>query len=668
MFNLSKQSQLPSASIEGDITGAFDELGNEYENPSEVEQSSGETIEAIGDDQKQELLEQAKNIPIWDYFLELESEFPYLVPDLEAVRTKSGMQRIEDSMNPGAIAALSQQLAEANVEATATLLGGAPDVELSKLNILNAARRARMERMRNLENQPGAVPIAAFNLNRHKTAQIENMGGPKFPVANSGEFIASFLDDLLLWNGEPGTQQYEMSRIAYEEVRNAVSSGFEEEANSILEQIVELDPITQRAEAEESLLKIYNVMLAPMAKSGEPQQNPEVQPMEQMEQMEPVMSENKPEGIVRYNLSDHILNNKTAGEGFVKTAADQFGQQYLLYGPTEKRVCPKLRGKNLSVGDIVSEYTCRHHCIDGIVIDDNKTICGEALWRANGMDKYSREYVNADGDIVGGYINKRFQVDRNVPEENKMRLKPGETRKPRPASHGNIEGRLQDMRNKEGQARNYGPNCDTSKGFDWCSDIDQNNVQQTQQERDRREEASGHQLVQYTNRDQAENNPKKAFNLKRVKTAELPHPFSIVPPVHQMGRQPNPRDKVQTILNPAAVPGAAKPADVDPRQQTFDNGKPMKRPNSKKKAFNLKSAKEYNPWAVCNKSTGGKSKSKDKFERCVHHIKDQNAEKESMSSNDIRDAGVKETHVQALLDRKHVTGKPEKVAESKKKT
>lgn len=32
----------------------------------------------------------------------------------------------------------------------------------------------------------------------------------------------------------------------------------------------------------------------------------------------------------------------------------------------------------------------------------------------------------------------------------------------------------------------------------------------------------------------------------------------------------------------------------------------------------------YNPWAVCNKSTGGKKKDKDKFERCVHHLKDQN--------------------------------------------
>ena len=35
----------------------------------------------------------------------------------------------------------------------------------------------------------------------------------------------------------------------------------------------------------------------------------------------------------------------------------------------------------------------------------------------------------------------------------------------------------------------------------------------------------------------------------------------------------------------------------------------------------------YNPWAVCNKSTGGKKKGKEKFERCVQHLKDENKEK-----------------------------------------
>lgn len=35
----------------------------------------------------------------------------------------------------------------------------------------------------------------------------------------------------------------------------------------------------------------------------------------------------------------------------------------------------------------------------------------------------------------------------------------------------------------------------------------------------------------------------------------------------------------------------------------------------------------YNPWAVCNKSTGGKKEEPEKFERCVRHLKDQNRKK-----------------------------------------
>ena len=41
----------------------------------------------------------------------------------------------------------------------------------------------------------------------------------------------------------------------------------------------------------------------------------------------------------------------------------------------------------------------------------------------------------------------------------------------------------------------------------------------------------------------------------------------------------------------------------------------------------------YNPWAVCNKSTGGKKEDPEKFERCVHHLKDQNREKNKKSED-----------------------------------
>lgn len=54
----------------------------------------------------------------------------------------------------------------------------------------------------------------------------------------------------------------------------------------------------------------------------------------------------------------------------------------------------------------------------------------EAFWRTHIMDKFYREYRDEDGNWVGGYLNKRFEVDRNVPETNNMQYKPGEMRKP----------------------------------------------------------------------------------------------------------------------------------------------------------------------------------------------------------------------------------------------
>lgn len=45
----------------------------------------------------------------------------------------------------------------------------------------------------------------------------------------------------------------------------------------------------------------------------------------------------------------------------------------------------------------------------------------------------------------------------------------------------------------------------------------------------------------------------------------------------------------------------------------------------KKSKYPKSETTPYNPWAVCNESTGGKNEAgEDKFERCVHHIKDQN--------------------------------------------
>jgi len=110
----------------------------------------------------------------------------------------------------------------------------------------------------------------------------------------------------------------------------------------------------------------------------------------------------------------------------------------ILYGPEEKRYCPKLR-------NVISLYNCRYYCLDGMVVDDNKVLCGEAVWRQNLMDKYSRAYRNEDGEWVGGYIDKRFEVHHDT-EDPQYQLKPGERRRPIRTDEFSTERRLSKQR------------------------------------------------------------------------------------------------------------------------------------------------------------------------------------------------------------------------------
>lgn len=559
MFNLSKHAQSGVGELDGAVRGlgsGIDEA-TELVHPNESSELNIEDVTQGLPEDAEATVRDSAQAKSWDRVM---FEIGQMPPEVKsALQRTPDFQQWQDKIKTVS-PSLGPKMDQLKLEGADLPLIGTQDIETLETSVLSRARALakaidRQKNMQILQKQP---PIA-FNLNKYKIAQSLPTDSPinpqsqlepasnNFPVVNQGDFISKFLQPLLMFNNQPGTQEYETARQAESELMNAVSPGMEQEADSVIKTIMESDPNTQQQDAQNSLLRFYDVLLAPAFKAD--QQNSEA-----------IMSQsnNQIPGIISYSLTDSILSNKTNSSGIVKTAADQFGQQYLLYGPTEKRICPKLRGKNLSVGDVVSEYTCRHHCLDGIVIDDNKTICGEALWRANSMDKFSREYVDEDGNTVGGYLNKRFEINRNVPEENKMRLKPGETRKPRPAAWGNMESRLQDMRAKEGQKRDYRPETNTGDAFEWCHDVDQNNVETSQLERNRRENSSGHQLVQYTKQEQSENKPKLSFNFKTHKTA-------------QQIAKPIPRDQHQTAVNPTVV-DIVPPETKNPR---IDPAKPM---------------------------------------------------------------------------------------------
>ena len=141
----------------------------------------------------------------------------------------------------------------------------------------------------------------------------------------------------------------------------------------------------------------------------------------------------------------------TANKKFnLKKQARRMNESYVLEGPENTTYCPKLRNQ-------ISQYMCRYHCLDGLLMGDQKKVaCGEAIWRGTVMDKFSRQYKDKDGEWVGGYLNKRFETTRNT-EGNDLQIKAKNKRIEDREEYWNYERRMEQMRADEGKERGYAP-------------------------------------------------------------------------------------------------------------------------------------------------------------------------------------------------------------------
>ena len=79
----------------------------------------------------------------------------------------------------------------------------------------------------------------------------------------------------------------------------------------------------------------------------------------------------------------------------------------------------------------------------GIKIDDILDVDFEAIWRGNIMDKYNSPYKDKDGNYVGGYINRRFEVNQNIPVGNNLQLAPGTRHRPWMPEYSTLESRME---------------------------------------------------------------------------------------------------------------------------------------------------------------------------------------------------------------------------------
>ena len=149
---------------------------------------------------------------------------------------------------------------------------------------------------------------------------------------------------------------------------------------------------------------------------------------------------------------DKSRENKMAGlflpcPKMQKLAATSSYPSYIMGGPSDNRYCPKIRKP-------VNTFICRFHCLDGLAIDDHQILCNEAIWRQAVMDKFSREYKDADGNWVGGYLNKRFEQHRDD-AGHPYQLKPGTRHAPIHEDAWSLEKRMAESRKDEKGLYNF---------------------------------------------------------------------------------------------------------------------------------------------------------------------------------------------------------------------
>lgn len=189
-------------------------------------------------------------------------------------------------------------------------------------------------------------------------------------------------------------------------------------------------------------LKTSNEQLASI--EGEYVDNQEQQTMANLENIKKIVQASNEE------IKKKAQKDNTKSFNFKKQAQHKTYENVVLWGPESRN----------NVDPFTGEPTSDWHVFErnkgwDFRIGDRWDIDFEAFWRENIMDKYSRPYRDEEGKWVGGYIEKRFEVDRWQPEENTYMLKPGEKRKPRPAELGNMEARLEAYRGNEDKIFNW---------------------------------------------------------------------------------------------------------------------------------------------------------------------------------------------------------------------
>jgi len=150
----------------------------------------------------------------------------------------------------------------------------------------------------------------------------------------------------------------------------------------------------------------------------------------------------------------------------LKKQAQQFAgtghTEFVNFGPNEKRMLPYS-----NTGLVGSDWHVWLRARDHNFIFDDHAVDFDTFWRGNIMDKYSQPYRNKKGEWVGGYLNKRFETDHNIPEGNNLQLLPGQLRRPYLPQFATMEARMEDSRSKLAKDRGYSPTDTDAEAYNW---------------------------------------------------------------------------------------------------------------------------------------------------------------------------------------------------------
>ncbi len=152
-------------------------------------------------------------------------------------------------------------------------------------------------------------------------------------------------------------------------------------------------------------------------------------------------------------MAEQFASTKQAKSfNLIKSAQSRVGQGNVVFGPTEQWFP--------SVNQIGNDWHVTERNKGwGLKVNEFFGIDYEMVWRKHVMDKYHQSYRDKDGNWVGGYIEKRFEVDKNISDLNNIQLKPGQLRKPYVPEYSLTEARLESKREKDG--------VEGAKVFNW---------------------------------------------------------------------------------------------------------------------------------------------------------------------------------------------------------